>query len=67
MIEQLKVIQYELRTTEKYLSGIIQNEWMKDHPHSMYNDKQAIKDIIKNLRKRQRVLNTKIKGLEGSK
>ena len=67
MIDKLKIIQYTLRDTEKYLFGIIQNEWMKAHPHFMYNDKQAIKDIIKNLRKRQRVLSTQIKGLEGSK
>lgn len=66
MIEQLKVIQYELRTTEKYLSGIINNEWMRDHPHFMRNDKQELKDIIKNLRKRQRILNTKIQELKGS-
>ena len=67
MIDKLKLRQYNLRDTEKYLFSIIKNEWMKDHPHFMYNDKQAIKDIIKNLRKRQRVLNTKIKGLEGNK
>jgi REP element-mobilizing transposase RayT len=67
MIEQLKAIQYELRTTEKYLFSIIKNEWMTDHPHFMRNDKQELKDIVKNLKKRQRILNTKIKELEKDK
>tara|TARA_Y100000401_G_scaffold65103_1_gene51876 strand:- start:1228 stop:1446 length:219 start_codon:yes stop_codon:yes gene_type:complete len=49
MIDKLKTIRYTLRDTEKYLFGIIKNEWMKDHPHIMYNDKQILSDIIANL------------------
>ena len=44
MIDKLKVIQYTLRDTEKYLFGIIKNEWMKDHPHFAYNQKQVLQD-----------------------
>ena len=46
MIDKLKVIQYTLRDTEKYLFGIIKNEWMKDHPHFAYIQKQVLQDII---------------------
>ena len=53
MIDKLKVIQYTLRDTEKYLFGIIKNEWMKDHPHFAYNQKQVLAEIIVNLMKKQ--------------
>ena len=33
MIDKLKVIQYTLRDTEKYLFGIIKNEWMKEYTY----------------------------------
>jgi|TARA_B100001093_G_scaffold411942_1_gene401502 hypothetical protein len=67
MIDKLKLIQYNLRDTEKYLFSIIKNEWMKDHPHFIYNDKQVLKDIIKNLTKRQREINKLINELKGDK
>ena len=53
MIDKLKAIQLELRNTEKYLFGIIKNEWMKDHPHFAYNQKQVLSEIIINLMKKQ--------------
>ena len=56
MIAKLKVIQYTLRDTEKYLFGIIKNEWMKDHPHFAYNQKQVLQDIIINLVNKQNEL-----------
>ena len=67
MIDKLKTILYILRDTEKYLSGIVKYEWMKDHPHFEYNDKQVLKDIIKNLTKRQREINKLINELKGDK
>ena len=56
MIDKLKVIQYTLRDTEKYLFGIIKNELMKDHPHFAYNQKQVLQDIIINLVNKQNEL-----------
>ena len=56
MIDKLKVIQYTLRDTEKYLFGIIKNEWMKDQPHFAYNQKQVLQDIIINLVNKQNEL-----------
>ena len=56
MIDKLKVIQYTLRDTEKYLFGIIKNEWMKDHTHFAYNQKQVLQDIIINLVNKQNEL-----------
>ena len=56
MIDKLKVIQYTLRDTEKYLFGIIKNEWMKDHPHFAYNQKQVLQGIIINLVNKQNEL-----------
>ena len=67
MIDKLKLIQYNLRDTEKYLFSIIKNEWMKGRPHFIYNDKQVLKDIIKNLTKRQREINKLINELKGDK
>ena len=40
----------------KYLFGIIKNEWMKDHPHFAYNQKQVLQDIIINLKNKQNEL-----------
>ena len=56
MIDKLKVIQFTLRDNEKYLFGIIKNEWMKDHPHFAYNQKQVLQDIIINLVNKQNEL-----------
>ena len=67
MIEQLKAIQYELRTTEKYLFGIIKNEWMKDHPHFAYNQKQVLQDIVINLINKQNELGKLIDDLKRDK
>ena len=67
MIDKLKVIQYTLRDTEKYLFGIIKNEWMKDHPHFAYNQKQVLADIIKVLVDKQNELGKLINDLKGSK
>jgi len=66
MIDKLKLIQYNLRDTEKYLYGIIKNKWMKDHPHFMYNDKQVLKDIINIIMKKQDELSKIIDELKGS-
>ena len=56
MIDKLKTIQYILRETEKYLSGIVKYEWMKDHPHFEYNEKQVINDMINTLTQKQKEL-----------
>tara|TARA_R100001443_G_scaffold101041_1_gene108641 strand:+ start:124 stop:327 length:204 start_codon:yes stop_codon:yes gene_type:complete len=64
MIDKLKVIQYTLRDTEKYLFGIIKNEWMKDHPHFAYNQKQVLSEIIINLVNKQNELSKLIDELK---
>ena len=64
MIDKLKVIQYTLRDTEKYLFGIIKNECMKDHPHFAYNQKQVLQDIIINLINKQNELSKLIDELK---
>ena len=64
MIDKLKVIQYTLRDTEKYLFGIIKNEWMKAHPHFAYNQKQVLQDIIINLVNKQNELSKLIDELK---
>ena len=64
MIDKLKLIQYTLRDTEKYLFGIIKNEWMKDHPHFAYNQKQVLQDIIINLVNKQNELSKLIDELK---
>ena len=67
MIEKLKLIQYNLRDTEKYLYGIIKNKWMRDHPHFMYNQKEVLSDIIINLAEKQEELSELIDDLKGDK
>jgi hypothetical protein len=66
MIDKLKLIQYNLRDTEKYLYGIIKNKWMKDHPHFMYNQKEVLSDIICNLVEKQEEISELIDQLKGS-
>ena len=67
MIDKLKTILYILRETEKYLSGIVKYEWMKDHPHFEYNEKQVINDMINTLTQKQKELSKIIDELKGSK
>ena len=65
MIDKLKTILYILRETEKYLSGIVKYEWMKDHPHFEYNEKQVINDMINTLTQKQNELSKIIDELKG--
>ena len=67
MIDKLKTIRYTLRDTEKYLMGIIKYDWMKDHPHFEYNQKQVLSDIIVNLMKKQDELGKLIGELKENK
>ena len=70
MIDKLKTILYILRETEKYLSGIVKYEWMKDHPHFEYNEKQVINDMINTLTQKQKELSKiidELDELKGSK
>ncbi len=67
MIDKLKIILYILRETEKYLSGIVKYEWMKDHPHFEYNEKQVINDMINTLTQKQKELSKIIDELKGGK
>ncbi len=67
MIDKLKLIQYNLRDTEKYLFSIIKYDWMKSHPHFEYNQKQVLSDIIKVLVNKQNELTKLIEELKGSK
>ena len=67
MIDKLKTILYILRETEKYLSGIVKYEWMKDHPHFEYNEKQVINDMINTLTQKQKELSKIIDELKGDK
>ena len=67
MIDKLKTILYILRETEKYLSGIVKYEWMKDHPHFEYNEKQVVNDMINTLTEKQKELSKIIDELKGSK
>ena len=63
---KLKLIQYNLRDTEKYLVGVIKYDWMKSHPHFEYNQKQVLSDIIKVLVNKQNELTKLIEELKGS-
>jgi hypothetical protein len=67
MIDKLKTILYILRETEKYLSGIVKYEWMKDHPHFEYNEKKVVNDMINTLTEKQKELSKIIDELKGSK
>ena len=67
MIDKLKTIRYTLRDTEKYLMGIIKYDWMKDHPHFEYNQKQVLADIIKVLVDKQKELGKLIGELKENK